>query len=209
RLVMRGIDQRQAPFSRERSQLCHELPLLRKLRPIAATKLLPTLRVVSEPLAQLSARGDLLHPLSDVGIGLRHAARPQSVDEDPGAIARPGRLVSPLDTHSRSCFGLAHRYLQGGRASSYACRLHLRERVSNRYSIRTSTDLSGMHTQATIWPPGERPCSMASSAWRLSRPRKIVETVSVRPFLRNQSATSRAAGSPCWSILSHAVACPT
>src|SRR6185437_10403127 len=118
RLVMRGIDQRQAPFSRERSQLCHELPLLRKLRPIAATKLLPTLRVVSEPLAQLSARGDLLHPLSDVGIGLRHAARPQSVDEDPGAIARPGRLVSPLDTHSRSCFGLAHRYLQGGRASS-------------------------------------------------------------------------------------------
>src|SRR6185437_14957857 len=129
RLVMRGVDQGQAPFSRERSQLCHELPLLRKLRPIAATKLLPTLRVVSEPLAQLSARGDLLHPLSDVGIGLRHAARPQSVDEDPGAIARPGRLVSPLDTHSRSCFGLAHRYLQGGRASEllrthvgYICR---------------------------------------------------------------------------------------
>src|SRR6185437_11475566 len=50
-----------------------------------------------------------------VSAGFRHAARPQSIDEDPGAIARCRRLVSALDTHSRTCFEPAHRCLPRGR----------------------------------------------------------------------------------------------
>src|SRR6185437_17161759 len=97
RLIVRRVDESQRTLLREAAQLTEQLALLRELRPVTAAKLLPALRIMREPFAQLVAGSDFLHPLRDGGVGLLHAARPQPIDEDPLPIPGRRRLVGALD----------------------------------------------------------------------------------------------------------------
>src|SRR6185312_17557970 len=75
---------------------------LAELSAIATSELVEQLRVVVVPLTQFGGRGDLLAPLVEMGPGLAHAARPDPVHEDSGAVL--GRRVvidsSDLDRSS-------------------------------------------------------------------------------------------------------------
>src|SRR6185295_10595900 len=73
--------------------------MARELRAVAATKLVPAVRVMAEPGAQLGARRDLLEPFVEPGLRLADAARPQPVDEDPCAVRSFGRLVGALQPY--------------------------------------------------------------------------------------------------------------
>src|SRR6266702_2342661 len=67
-----------------------------QLLPVAGPELLPFGRIVAEPLPELVAWSDLLQPLVDPRFILRHAPRPETVDEDPSAVVGPDRVVNPF-----------------------------------------------------------------------------------------------------------------
>src|SRR5581483_7855798 len=113
RLIVRRVDERQRTFLREGPQLAQQLVLLRELRPVAAAELLPTLRVVREPFAQLVTGSDFLHPLGEGGVGFLQSTRPQAIDENARSIARRGCLVGALDPDLGRAFGADHLGLPG------------------------------------------------------------------------------------------------
>jgi hypothetical protein len=59
------------------------LRVLRKLDPVAALELGPALGIVTEPLPQLGARGDLLYPVTEGGVRFAHSAGPKPINKDP------------------------------------------------------------------------------------------------------------------------------
>jgi hypothetical protein len=58
------------------------LRVLRKLDPVAALKLGPAWGIVTEPLRQLGARGDLLYPVTEGGVRFAHSAGPKPITKD-------------------------------------------------------------------------------------------------------------------------------
>jgi len=78
--VASGKDERERPFTRQRTQVIELLGMLVHLLRVTILKLGPAGGVVSEPLSQRSARGDVLHPLIDLSLRLVGAPRLQSVD---------------------------------------------------------------------------------------------------------------------------------
>src|SRR6185312_7632662 len=113
RLIVRRVDERQRTFLREGPQLAEQLVLLRELRAVAAAELLPTLRVVREPFAQLVTGSDFLHPLGEGSVGFLQSTRPQAIDENTRSIARRGCLVGALDPDFGRAFGTDHLGLPG------------------------------------------------------------------------------------------------
>ena len=55
---------------------------------VSPLELPPAPRIVSEPAAERSTRGYVTHPSVDSEILLTDTARPESVDEEPGTVAR-------------------------------------------------------------------------------------------------------------------------
>jgi len=53
---------------------------------------------VSEPLSQIVGGGNLFEPQIDVSLFFGQAARPEPVDENPGAVFFGGFLVDPFDS---------------------------------------------------------------------------------------------------------------
>jgi hypothetical protein len=74
--------------------------LLLQLSAIAATEFGPALRVMAEPLAQLSARRDILHPAVDCRIRLAQPAWPQSIDQHAHAIVGCRGLINPFQPYT-------------------------------------------------------------------------------------------------------------
>lgn len=70
---------------------------LAELTAIAAGELVEALRIVAIPLAQLGAGREVLGPLVEGSVRLRHPAGPETVDEDPSTVRRLVPLVDPLD----------------------------------------------------------------------------------------------------------------
>jgi hypothetical protein len=68
---------------------------------VAAAKLFPTRGIVPEPFTKFCTWRYLLHPLIESGFLLRDSARPQPVDQKPGAVLRAG------DSYARFSFTLA------------------------------------------------------------------------------------------------------
>src|SRR5579863_6431198 len=95
-LVVSRVDKRDRALSCEDTQSFELLRMLVDLRSVTTAKLLPPGRIVAEPFPQCSAGSDVLLPLIDIRVCLLHAARPQPVDQYPGAVIRSGRLISPL-----------------------------------------------------------------------------------------------------------------
>src|SRR5579875_125000 len=129
RLVVRGIDEGQRTLPRHIAQSAEQRALPRELVPVTAAELLPALRIVSEPLAQLVARRDVLHPLRDGCIRLLYAPGPKPIDENPRAVAGRGRVVHAFDPDFGTGFGAAHRDLLG--CALRAHRLRLRRPASS------------------------------------------------------------------------------
>src|SRR5687767_4085258 len=93
---MSGIDEGDVALARKVTQLVDEPRMLAHLGGVALTKLLPSCRIVREPLSQLSARGEILQPQVHRRIVLADPARPEPIDENPHSVIRTGRLVSAL-----------------------------------------------------------------------------------------------------------------
>src|SRR5215831_9241099 len=74
--------------------------MLPKFLRVAATELGPAVGVMTEPLAQLSTRRDLLQPAIDRRIGFAQAPRPQAIDQDARAIIRGRWLIDALQLHT-------------------------------------------------------------------------------------------------------------
>src|SRR5437868_53037 len=87
-LVPRRVDQRDRAFPGLQPQQLHGLGLLLELSPVAPPELVPLLRLVAEPLAQLGTRGGGLQPQVNRRAPLAQAARPQPFDEDALAVLR-------------------------------------------------------------------------------------------------------------------------
>src|SRR5579864_8132203 len=79
-IIMRFIagreHERDPAVLRKHAQPTQLLAVLLNLRPITAPEFLPSVRIMAEPLSQLGAWRDVLHPLVDGGIGLFQPARP-------------------------------------------------------------------------------------------------------------------------------------
>jgi hypothetical protein len=72
---------------------CRARRLGAKLSAIALAEFVESARLVAEPATQLVARGDVLQPVVEVGVGLAQAPWPQALDEDAITIAARGGFV--------------------------------------------------------------------------------------------------------------------
>lgn len=63
---------------------------------VAAAKLAPTGRIMSEPLSQRGAGCKIPGPQIDCGIRFPDPAGPQAIDQYASAVARTGGIVCPL-----------------------------------------------------------------------------------------------------------------
>src|SRR6185503_9347527 len=70
-----------------------------ELLSVAAPKLKKALGPMPEPCPQLRARCDLLHPCGGRERRLRHASRPQALDQDAPSVAALRRGVGSLDSN--------------------------------------------------------------------------------------------------------------
>jgi len=73
-----------------------------ELGAVAAAELVPAVRIMAEPSAELGARRDVLDPFVEPGFRLADPARPQAVDEDSCAVTFFGRLISTFEPDVRS-----------------------------------------------------------------------------------------------------------
>src|SRR5947209_7084881 len=87
--VLRPVEQRDVALLRGLHQRAPRLRPGVEFGGVPAAELLPPLRVVAEPAAQLVAGGDILEPAVEPEPLLVHPARPQPVDEEPA----PGRFA--------------------------------------------------------------------------------------------------------------------
>src|SRR5688572_25640161 len=68
-----------------------------QLAPVSTAKFAPSFHPVVEPLPQLRAWGNCLHPRDRRQSLLGHASRPQTLHQDPPTIPPRGRLIRALD----------------------------------------------------------------------------------------------------------------
>src|SRR5690606_21654817 len=83
--------------------------MLLEFIPVALLEIRPQRRIMTEPLSQVLARGDLAQPAIDRCLRLRHTARPQSVDEDARTVVCGRWLICPLEPDVGQ--GIAHGHL--------------------------------------------------------------------------------------------------
>src|SRR6185503_6996917 len=71
--------------------------VLAQFIPISLPEFLPAFHSMAEPLAQLRAGSDFLHPRVGLEVLLLHAARPQTFHQDSPAVSVSGKFVRALD----------------------------------------------------------------------------------------------------------------
>jgi hypothetical protein len=96
-------------FLREGAQFVEPVPTPMYLFRVAASKLVPTSGIMSKPLPQRCAWGNVLGPQIDRGICFSDAPGPQTVDQYSRAIARAGGIVCPFQLDVLRNNSLAHR----------------------------------------------------------------------------------------------------
>src|SRR6187551_3937988 len=96
KLVMRGEHKRDRALPCQGAQLGELKTILTHLVSIPALEFRPAIRIVSEPLTQRCARGDVLEPFIDGGCFLAQTAGPKPVDQYPIAVFAGRALVCPL-----------------------------------------------------------------------------------------------------------------
>ena len=101
-LVPGRIDEGDRTLAGAAAEILQYLRMPGEFRAVAAAELVPAVRVMAEPGAELGARRDLLDPFVEPGFGLADAAWPQAVDEDSRAVAFFGRFIGPFERDVRS-----------------------------------------------------------------------------------------------------------
>lgn len=119
-----------ATLSRNGTQLAQKFAVLVQLLGVTAAKFIPSSRVVPEPFPQVGARRYVLHPLIQSGVCLRHPTRPQSVDQDSGAILGGRRLVGSLQSDISCWESCAHQFRSRGVGRAFDARLTRRRPCS-------------------------------------------------------------------------------
>ena len=100
------VDQRHWAFAGTAVEVPKGFGMPGELQAVAAAELIPALRIMSEPPAQIRSWRDFLDPLVQLGLGLAKTARPQAIDEDSSAVCRFGRVICALEPEVR-CSALA------------------------------------------------------------------------------------------------------
>ena len=99
--VLGRVDERDWAFAGTPMEIPKGFGSTGELQAIAAAELVPALRVVAEPPAQIGGWRDFLDPLVELGLGLSKTARPQAIDEDSSAVCCSGRVISALEPEVR------------------------------------------------------------------------------------------------------------
>jgi hypothetical protein len=136
-LVMGTVDKGNRLRAGESADAVQFLRVLPKLGPVAALELRPSRRIVTEPLPQLRAWGDVPHPIIECRLRFAHAARPKPIDKDPKAIVASRRLVGAFQPQMR---GGKWRVRHAGVSSSNAT--SARRLARSRPTVATASRLS-------------------------------------------------------------------
>ena len=91
-LVARAENKRDRPFASQATQFIDLFAMMLELGRVAASKFVPAIDIVPEPLPQLGARREIAEPMIDGRRLFSHAAWPKPVDQDARAVARGMRL---------------------------------------------------------------------------------------------------------------------
>ena len=97
--IMRGIDQCDRPLQGQGAQLIKKMRITDDLTCVTSTKLIPAIRIVTEPFAELGAGCDLFHPQRQRRIFLRNASWPEAINENSRAVFCGGRFIGALGFH--------------------------------------------------------------------------------------------------------------
>src|SRR5699024_5262942 len=96
-LIPCRVDEGDRLIPRHRAQLLQLLILRVQFLSIALLKLVPARNLMPEPLAQLGAWREFLHPVIQAGLFFGHTAWPETLDEDSNPVLIEHRLVNPLE----------------------------------------------------------------------------------------------------------------
>ena len=125
-LVMGREHERDGTLPCSGAQFGEKLRVLAHFAGIAASELLPTSRIVSEPLSQRGAGRDDLEPFIDRRRSLCHAAGPKPVDQYPGAVIASGGVVCPFQPDIGCGNVLAHLRKLRTAGESFQCDAYTR-----------------------------------------------------------------------------------
>jgi hypothetical protein len=90
-----------------------------ELLSVAPSKIVPPLDPMAEPLPQLSAGSDLLHPRIGIEGFLLHSSRPEALDQNSPAVSAGGRVIRALDP--KHCVVLLGTTYAWARSCSSTC----------------------------------------------------------------------------------------
>lgn len=95
--VARRIDERDGASAGEVSKVREEIRMGMDFLRVTAAKLVPSIRVMAEPLTKVRAGRELLEPFVDVRLDFRDSARPEAIDKNPAAVLPLRRLIGTLE----------------------------------------------------------------------------------------------------------------
>src|SRR5262245_42582647 len=139
--VLGAVDERHRAVAHMRHELLDRRAILLEFLEVASPERGPFRRVVAEPLPEHGTRCDLFEPEINARRTLRHAPRPEPVDQDPKSIVWLGRLIRSLqaDHHETpSAVDCRGRRFHRLRASSSAKRRR-RARSSSQRAVSSRT----------------------------------------------------------------------
>lgn len=102
RFIPCRIDKGDGTLAGAAAKLLHGFRMPGKLAAVSIAEFVPTVRVMAEPRSQFGTWRDFLDPFVELRGGLADATWPQAINEDPGAVGFPGRLVGALEPDVRS-----------------------------------------------------------------------------------------------------------
>jgi hypothetical protein len=102
--IMGAVDQRHPSLTRFRQKRLPDLFVFIKLPKVSSPELLPSRRIMMEPLPKCSARSDFFCPLLQLKRTLFHSSRPQPFDENTNTIFRRGWVINAFESnHAHLC----------------------------------------------------------------------------------------------------------
>jgi hypothetical protein len=101
-LVGGPVDERHWSLAGTASKTLEGFGMLDELCAIAASELIPALRIMAEPPPQIGGGRNFLDPIVQLGLCLAEAARPQAIYQDSRAVCSCGRVIRALQPEVQS-----------------------------------------------------------------------------------------------------------
>ena len=109
RYITCGVQKGNVTLGRDVAQLLDRPGVCFEFLPVARLELVPSIRRMSEPLAQRGRRRGLFQPKVDPRVDFADAARSKALDQDPGAIGRSGWKMDAFALDHADSFGWRRR----------------------------------------------------------------------------------------------------